>query len=123
ALTVSPPGEKPFTDVAADVESVSDLTRVECNGREYPVEQVAKRVRETAWRVTIAQVPLIAGPNAIKLAVSNRDGPALVESRATVEFTPPKPKSPPRVELVNRPQGAIKEPNFTARFVVGSAGS
>src|SRR5207248_124731 len=30
---------------------------------------------------------------------------------------------PPRVELVNKPQGAVKEPQFTARFTVRSAGS
>ena len=60
--------------------------------------------------MTIAQVPLNPGPNSIKLLISNRDGPALAEGRTTVEFTPPKPKSPPRIELVNRPQGAVKDP-------------
>ncbi len=122
-LKASPPGEKPFTDVAADVESATELTRVECNGREYPVGQVARRVGESAWRVSVPQVALVPGPNAVRLVVSNRDGPALNEGRADVVFTPPKPKPSPRVELVNKPQGAVKEPQFTARFSVRSAGS
>jgi hypothetical protein len=123
APTASAPGERTFTDVSAEVESASDLTHVECNGREYPVEQVAKHLRESTWRLTIAQVPLNVGPNAIKLLVSNRDGPALAEGRTTVVCTPPKPKTPPGVELVNRPQGAVKEPAFTARYAVRSMGS
>jgi WD40 repeat protein len=124
-LRASPPGERPFTDVTADVESASELTRVECNGREYPVAEVAKLVDgpAAAWKVTLAQVPLVPGPNEIRVLISNRDGPCLSEGRASIVFTPPKPKPPPKVELVNRPQGAVKDPRFTARFVVRSEGS
>ncbi|HEY1381231.1 MAG TPA: hypothetical protein VGF55_30810, partial [Gemmataceae bacterium] len=122
-VKVTPPGEKPFADVTANVESASDLTRVECNGREYPANEVAVRLNGPKWRVTVRQVPLAAGPNTIRLAVSNRDGPALTDGRAEVTYTPPKPKPKPRVELINRPMGAVKEPRFTARFIVRSEGS
>jgi hypothetical protein len=123
ALQKSPPGEQPFTDVVADVESAFDLSRIECNGREYPVADVAKRLGPSAWRVTIAQAPLKPGPNTIRLTIANREGPALNEARATVEYTPPKPKPPPRLELVNRPQGPVKDPNFVAHFAVRSESS
>ena len=119
----SAPGEVPVTDVTADVESATALTRVECNGRTYPVEDVAARTGPTAWRVTVRQVPLVPGGNAIRLAVSNLDGPCLADGRADVSFTPPKPKPPPRVEVTNRPQGAVTDTRFTARFAVRSEGS
>ncbi|HEX4592179.1 MAG TPA: hypothetical protein VH120_19755, partial [Gemmataceae bacterium] len=123
ALKTPPPDGKPFTDVIAEVESIADLTRVECNGREYPVGEVAARIRNSTWRVTVSQVPLVPGRNAIHLIVSNRDGPCLSEGRAEVTVLPVKPKAPPKVELLSPPQGAVKEPEFTARFVVRSTGS
>ena len=69
------------------------------------------------------QVPLVVGRNVIRLVVSNRDGPCLSEGRAEVSVAPAKLKPPPEVELLNRPQGAVKEPEFTAQFVVRSTGS
>jgi WD40 repeat protein len=122
-LKTSSPGDKPFTEVVADVESASDLTRVECDGREYPVGAVATRIRESAWRVALPEIALAPGRNTIHLVVSNRDGPCLAAGLAEVTVAPMVVKTPPTVELVNRPQGAAKEPTFTARFVVRSAGS
>jgi hypothetical protein len=124
APRVSPPGEKPFTDVVAAVESASDLTRVECNDKEYAVKDVVSRAPgATAWTVTLRQVALSQGRNTIRLRVSNQDGPSLADGLATVEYNPPKPKRPPVIELVNRPETAVKDPDFTAQFVVRSEGS
>src|SRR5207249_656970 len=100
SVKVSPPGDQPLADVVAEVESASELTRVEGNGQEYPVADVAARVGGaggTTWRVTLPRLPLSPGPNDIRLAVSNADGPCLAEGRATVEYKPPKPKLPPRI--------------------------
>jgi hypothetical protein len=123
SVAAKAPGEAPFTDVEAEVESASELTRVEVNGREYPVAAVAKRVRDgeiPTWRVLVPQVSLTPGDNAIRLTVSNQDGPALAEGRTQVAYAPPKPKVAPQVQLTNRPAGAVREPKFTARFVVRS---
>lgn len=123
AISASPPAERPFTTVSADVVSVTDLTRIECNGREYPVHDVARRVGDSDWKLTLAEIPLIVGPNPIQLVVSNRDGSCLQPGKVNVEYVQPKPKAPPQVDLINRPRGAVKNPQFTARFVVRSNGS
>jgi len=126
SVAAPPPGDQPLTDIVAEVESKSELTRVEGNGQEYPVAEVAARVGPaagTTWRVTLPRVPLSPGPNDIRLVVSNADGPCLAEGRATVEFKPPKPKLPPRIEVANRPRGAVIDQNFAAQFVVRSPDS
>jgi WD40 repeat protein len=122
-VTTPPPDKQPFTDVLAEFESASDLTRVECNGREYPVGEVATRVRESIWQVRLSEVPITPGRSTVRLVVSNRDGPCLTDSLADVSVLPVKLKAPPKVELANRPQGPVKESKFTARFVIRSAGS
>ena len=116
-------GAKPFTDVIADVESASALTRVECNGREYPVDKVAVRVHDSTWRISLSQVPLKPGRNTIRLMVSNRDGPCLKNGVAEISVERAKLQPPPKVELLNRPQGAVKNAEFTAQFDVRSTGS
>lgn len=120
-VAAAAPGAKPFSDVTADVSSGAKLTRVECNGREYPVEQVVSG-GNGKWTVKIAELALTPGRNSISLSVNNAEGPCLAPGEAEVTFTPPKPPDPPRVELVNHPQGPTSDARFTARYVVRSTG-
>jgi len=121
-VTAAAPGAKPFSNITAEVASPTKLTRVECNGREYAVDAVAVADAGDRWTVTIPELALTPGRNAVRLSVSNADGASLAPGEAEVTYTPPKPPDPPRVELVNPPQGPTSEARYTARFLVRSAG-
>jgi WD40 repeat protein len=123
AMKTSIAADKPFAELVADVESTSELTRVECNGREYPVNEVVKPVQDRSYLVTIPQVALSPGANTIRLSVANQVGPALDDGQATLNYQPPKPRSPAKVDVLNRPQNAVLDPQFQTRFAIQSDGS
>lgn len=123
ALKTSIAAERPFAELVADVESATQLTRVECNGREYAVSEVVQAMAAQVYRVTIPTIALSAGANEIRFSVSNQVGPVLKEAQTTLSYQPPKPKPRAKVDVLNRPQNAVLEPQFKTRFAIQSDGS
>lgn len=108
------PGNKPFTDVVAHVESPSalPLTHIESNGRSYQAKDVQKLLREekeiTTWEVRLPRVPLQKGKNKIHLSVSNADGRCRKDREVVINFQP-EPEKPATVRI-RKPKNGVRDP-------------
>jgi hypothetical protein len=120
-------GQQPATDLVAEIISPDQLpltlVEMDLNGqrsewRDYAGEKVKQENGRTTWKLDIRGVPLQKGDNTIALAVANRDGRCLEAKALTARFTPMEKK--PDVEIVNKPQGPVKDPSYGLRFLVRS---
>jgi hypothetical protein len=115
SLANTDPGNKPFTDVIARVESPSGLplTRIESNGRSYDTKEVQKQLHQdketTTWEVRLAHLSLHKGENKIRLSVSNADGRCLQDRETDVLFKP-EPEKPATVRI-SKPKNGVREPH------------
>jgi WD40 repeat protein len=105
-LSVEAPKEsdKPLADVAARVQSASDLTReqveADVNGREIARERIQVRKQDgDTWKVELKDVPLDPAKNVVHLHVSNAEARSRQPGTATINFQPPNPG--PTVEFLS----------------------